>query len=267
MMRTRMDCINSDRRGSSGDAAWPRKVSSVIFALALSMGWALAQQGLPPGPAAVYRSDFIDAHRFDVVQLVLDFAPGAWTPSHTHGGLVYVTVLAGELTVREQGSDEQVYGAGASWTEYPGVFAEVGNAGAEGARILATFLLPAGAALTAIGHAGTTHDAPPGPTTVHRSTFENVTPLTTFDVVQLVLDFAPGAWTPLHTHGGEALVTVLAGEMTLQVEDGEASTYALGEQWLEVPGAFAAVGNEGTDPARIAVTFLLPTGAELTTVR
>jgi quercetin dioxygenase-like cupin family protein len=215
MIRTRMKGTDGEHVRGSGDAARRGLGGGATVALALSLGWALAQQELPPGPTAMYRSDFVDAHRFDVVQLILDFAPGAWTPLHTHGGLVYVTVLEGEMTVREVGSDEQVYGAGASWIEYPGVFAEVGNASTDGAQIFATFLLPEGAALTAVGDASTTHAAPPGPTTLHRSTFENARPLPAFDVVQLVLDFAPGAWTPLHTHGGEALVTVLAGELTL----------------------------------------------------
>jgi quercetin dioxygenase-like cupin family protein len=267
MKRTRMNGTSSVRSGRSVAATWPKLGCGAALALALSLGWVLAQQELPPGPTAVHRSDFVDAHRFDVIQLVLDFAPGAWTPAHTHGGLVYVTVLEGEMTVRERGSDERVYGAGASWIERPGVFAEVGNTGGEQAQILATFLLPEGAALTAVGDAGTTHDAPPGPTTLHRSTFENALPQAAFDVVQLVLDFAPGAWTPLHTHGGEAFVTVLAGELTVQIEGSEPLTYAGGEQWLEAPGEYAAVGNEGTDPGRIAVTFILPKAAELTTVR
>jgi quercetin dioxygenase-like cupin family protein len=249
-------------------------VRLVPLALVLSASWAVAGDSPPPGPVTTHRSEFLDAHRFDVEQLVLEFAPGTWTPLHTHGGMVYVTVLEGEMIVREAGAEEERFPAGASWTEAPGVFAEVGNVGSEAARILATFLLPRGAALTAVAHAGETGQTPPGPIVVHRSTFRDASAVGEFDVVHLVLEFAPGAWTPLHSHGGEAFVTVLEGALTLRGEDGDDTTYVAGEGWLEVPGEYAAVGNDGAavgnDGAAvgtIAVTFVLPRGMPLTTLR
>ena len=36
------------------------------------------------------------------------------------------------------------------------------------------------------------------------------------EVVQLVVDFPPGAWTSWHTHGGQAINLVLEGEITLR---------------------------------------------------
>lgn len=237
-----------------------------LFFLLLA-GWALAQQDAPEGPSTVYRSTFEDAHRFDVVHLILAFEPGAWTPLHTHGGVAYVTVLEGQMIVREEGQEEQDYGPGETWIEYPGLFAEVGNEGAGSAQIFATFLLPRGAALTGLAHANAAGDTPPGPTVVHRSDFEDAAPLAEFDVIHMVLEFAPDAWTPVHTHGGEAFVTVLEGHMRMRMENGEEANYAAGDQWLEVPGEFAAVGNPGTENARIAVTFLLPHGEPLTTTR
>jgi quercetin dioxygenase-like cupin family protein len=235
------------------------------LALALLCSAALSQD-LPPGPSVATQATFERAQQTDLVHLVLDFAPGSWTPLHTHGGVGYVTVLSGEMTVRENG-EETVYRAGESWVEYPGVFAEVGNASAEGARVLATFLLPKGALLTTVHEAGSSENLPPGPTTVYRSVFENVGLPAAFDVVHLVLDFAPGAWTPLHTHGGEGFVTVLEGAMAVRVEGGAETAYQAGEAWLERPGEFAEVGNAGAEAASIAVTFLLPEGAALTTVR
>src|SRR5215211_5448695 len=41
----------------------------------------------------------------EILETVLDFAPGAWTPLHTHGGPVYVTVLDGTITLRSVGTD------------------------------------------------------------------------------------------------------------------------------------------------------------------
>src|SRR5258707_12493743 len=36
------------------------------------------------------------------------------------------------------------------------------------------------------------------------------------DLVQLLVDFEPRAWTSLHTHGGQAINLVLEGEITLR---------------------------------------------------
>lgn len=131
------------------------------------------------------------------------------------------------------------------------------------------FLLVLLASVVALGQQQQTQagDLPPGPTTVVRATLEDQTLAEPFDLVQLVLDFAPGAWTPMHTHGGRGIVTVIEGEMTVRMEDGTETTYQVGEMWVEEPGEHAEVGNAGEAPARVVVAFLLPEGAELTTVR
>jgi quercetin dioxygenase-like cupin family protein len=112
-----------------------------------------------------------------------------------------------------------------------------------------------------------TGDLPPGPTTAASSTLEDQTLTEQFDLVQLVLDFAPETWTPMHTHGGRGIVTVIEGEITVRMEDGTETTYQLGDMWVEEPGAHAEVGNAGEARARVVVSFLLPEGAELTTVQ
>src|SRR5687768_5298946 len=63
---------------------------------------------LPPGPAKVYELKTAvqdPAAQFEVIQVVLDFAPGAWTPPHTHGGQTFNLVLDGELTLRENDTE------------------------------------------------------------------------------------------------------------------------------------------------------------------
>ncbi len=47
-------------------------------------------------------------------------------------------------------------------------------------------------------------DVPLGPTTRHRMTFEVTNPPgpAPLELAQLILEFAPGAFTPPHTHGG-----------------------------------------------------------------
>jgi quercetin dioxygenase-like cupin family protein len=87
------------------------------------------------------------AEPFEVVQQGLEFAPGAATPWHTHPGMVMVTVLAGELTFNSNGADT-VYREGESFVEPPGQLAQARNASAAPTRVMATYLLPAGAPLS-----------------------------------------------------------------------------------------------------------------------
>jgi quercetin dioxygenase-like cupin family protein len=84
---------------------------------------------------------------FDVVQQELEFAPGTATPWHTHPGLVMVTVLKGELTFTYQGATT-VYREGESFVEELGRLAQARNASAAPTRVMATYLLPAGAPLS-----------------------------------------------------------------------------------------------------------------------
>jgi quercetin dioxygenase-like cupin family protein len=84
---------------------------------------------------------------WDLIQLGQEFSQGAWTPKHKHGGLGFITVLEGELTVRI-GGVEKVYKAGETFIEEAGQVLEGGNNGSVKARNAAGFLLPQGATLT-----------------------------------------------------------------------------------------------------------------------
>src|ERR1051326_6775607 len=59
----------------------------------------------PPGPVTRHASrfDVVDApEQFDRVLLVIDFPSGAWTPSHTPGGNLYVSVIDGEIATLKE---------------------------------------------------------------------------------------------------------------------------------------------------------------------
>jgi quercetin dioxygenase-like cupin family protein len=84
-------------------------------------------------------------------------------------------------------------------------------------------------------------------------------------LVQVILEFAPGAGVPLHHHGGPVVVTVLMGEITLR-ESGTERTVKAGESWTEQPGAPHAAFNKSSGVLRVAVSVLLPKGAEVTTL-
>src|SRR5260370_41397584 len=58
--------------------------------------------------------------------------------------------------------------------------------------------------------------APREPRVVAESRFVVTNAPAQTDLVQLVVDFEPRAWTSLHTHGGQAINLVLEGEITLR---------------------------------------------------
>ena len=70
-------------------------------------------------------------------------------PTHMHGGYVLVTVLHGEMTLKEKGT-ERIMKVGESWTENPGNQHSVVNAGTAVARVVVNMLLPKGAEFTTI---------------------------------------------------------------------------------------------------------------------
>jgi len=221
---------------------------------------------LPPGPRTVHQSATaitMPAAPMDAVQTVLDFAPGAWTPPHTHGGDVLVTVLEGTLTVRG-GSAEGTYQTGETWIEKAGELHAAGNDESRPARLLATFIVPEGAPLTTVERSDS-GELPPGPTTVTRSSLRLTEVPSELNLVQVQLDFAPGAWTPAHWHGGPLLVTVLDGELAMRQQATE-RIFKEGELWIEYPGIVHAAGNKTSETATVVVSFLMPKGGRLTSV-
>jgi quercetin dioxygenase-like cupin family protein len=86
-----------------------------------------------------------------------------------------------------------------------------------------------------------------------------------YNLVGTIFDFAPGAGVPLHKHGGQVLVLVLSGELTLR-ENGVEKTIKQGESFTEYPGNEHSAINAGNVTARVAVSMILPKGAEATTI-
>jgi quercetin dioxygenase-like cupin family protein len=199
----------------------------------------------------------------EMVQVVLDFPSGGAVPTHTHGGPVYVTVLQGAITLRsEQG--EQTYQAGQTLTEVPTEYYTAWNPTDGTTRLFATYVLPQGASLTSVQERAV---APAiGPTTVAETRFTIADPPARYEVVQLLLDFPPGAWTPPHTHGGPVVVSVLEGELT-ERRPGHERKFGPGAGWTENPGDLHAAGNDGPTKASLVTTILLRAGAELTTAQ
>ena len=83
----------------------------------------------------------------EIVQLILDFAPGAATAPHYHSGTAHNTVLAGEITLRHAGMEQRI-GVGQSWTDAPGVVHQAANMGSTQATVSAVLVQPKGAMRT-----------------------------------------------------------------------------------------------------------------------
>jgi quercetin dioxygenase-like cupin family protein len=196
-----------------------------------------------------------------MVTFLNEYAPGAQTPPHTHPGLTLVTVLEGSVTVR-LGGGEKVYKVGESFTEVPGETLTALNLGQAKARLAASIVLPKGAA-PSTPQAGA--PAPSiAPTSLYLLRADAFFPGDAYEVVQQVLDFAPGAQTPLHSHPGQVFVTVIAGEITFTT-GGATKVYKTGESFIELPEVVGQARNAGTGQATVMATYLLPKGSALST--
>jgi quercetin dioxygenase-like cupin family protein len=126
--------------------------------------------------------------------------------------------------------------------------------------ILAAFLFSL-SAVAAEKPAGT---EAPSPIVVYQSKFPVVLEGHEYDLLTMVLDLPTGAGFPRHFHGGNVLVTVLSGEVTLE-QDNVTKVIKTGENWTEKPGDVHAVINKGASARGVAV-MLLPKGAAETTM-
>lgn len=217
----------------------------------------------PPGPTVEYQARWdglTPPATFDEAAMIVDFAPGAWTSVHSHGGPGFVMVVTGEVTKRAHGT-ETIYKAGQTWNEVAGDVHQAGNATSIPARVIAVVLLPKGAALTT-PVAGS--PKPAIPATITRTTLADPAVAGTIDQIRTVFDFGPGAWTPLHKHSGPALVIVLEGEITLR-QGGVDKVYKAGESWTGAAGQVHQAGNMSTANARVVSNYLVPTGQQATT--
>ena len=123
-----------------------------LLMVAAAMGDEKAGQSGKPGPTTISQSRFpvtLQAGEYDLQTTILEFPQGAGIPKHMHGGHVIATVLQGEMTLTEKGS-ERIIRTGESWTENPGDLHSVVNAGTTAARVVVNMLLPKGAEATTV---------------------------------------------------------------------------------------------------------------------
>ena len=216
----------------------------------------------PPAPTVEYQARWdklTPPAGFDEMEMMVDFAPGAWTSVHSHGGPGFVMVVMGEVTKRSHGTDT-VYKAGQTWNEEAGDVHQAGNTTSSPARAIAVVLLPKGAALTT---AAPGSPAPAIPAAITRTVFAQPAVASPIDQIRIVFDFAPGTWTPRHMHSGPALVTVLEGQITLR-QGGVDREFRVGESWTEAAGQVYQAGNASGLNAKLVSNFLVPSGQPAT---
>lgn len=188
----------------------------------------------------------------ELVQLVVDFPPGAWTSWHTHGGQAINLVLEGEITLRHAGT-ERPHRAGQSWTDDTGQVHAAGNTGRGEARLLTNFLLPKGAPQTTA-----VQESQFGPTIVHESRFPVPALPAETDIVLQVVDL-PSGWRMERASVGFMANTVIAGEVAYKIGL-EQKVYKAGEACSAPAGALVMAQNTSANMARVFTTYLLPRG-------
>ena len=121
------------------------------------------------------------------------------------------------------------------------------------------------AGLFAVGSQATSvfaQDMPPGVSVAAKGAFTPPVGLGAFQAMTYVIDIAPGAAFPLHSHPGRSEVLILQGSLTQHPADGVTKVYHAGDSFMEEPGAVHSVSNDGSEPVRLVWTLLLPEGAQ-----
>jgi quercetin dioxygenase-like cupin family protein len=128
---------------------------------------------------------------------------------------------------------------------------------------LVSYVLPDGAPLSVPQPNDAT--APPRPSPGYQFRTDGLPITGPYDVLHMVQDYPPGAASPLHTHPGQVLLTVLEGEITFRV-NGTEQVFKAGESFVERPNELAQARNVTASRATLMATALLPRGVPLATV-
>jgi quercetin dioxygenase-like cupin family protein len=202
---------------------------------------------------------------YEAHQLVLDFVPGTVAPLHRHGGPGYITMLQGELTLQTDG-DEQVYAEGDSFIEVPESLYEGWNDTDQIASLIVTYIVPEGHDVTRFVDSDSSRSGP-APQPVTQALFPVEDPIDDYQVVHMMLNLEPDEWVSIHDERGRSFITVVDGVMTAEGTDGSMATLQQGDTLSEGEGPGHRLGNTGSEPVTVAVTLLVPDGADGTWTR
>jgi quercetin dioxygenase-like cupin family protein len=91
------------------------------------------------------------------------------------------------------------------------------------------------------------------------------TPAPGFEAVLVRVDLPVGAREGRHTHPGLLLIHVEEGTLTLDYEGKPTVDYKAGDSVFVEPGKVHEGINKGNTPVKAIATFVIPTGATITT--
>ena len=83
------------------------------------------------------------------------------------------------------------------------------------------------------------------------------------EVIQVLIEFAPGATAPRHSHPGEELVYVVEGSLEYTLEGKPPVTLKAGDVLFVPHGVVHAVKNVGSGNARELATYIAEKGKPL----
>jgi quercetin dioxygenase-like cupin family protein len=83
------------------------------------------------------------------------------------------------------------------------------------------------------------------------------------EVIQVRVDFAPGAVAPNHTHPGEEIIYVIEGSLEYEVEGKPPVTLHAGEVLFIPAGAIHSAKNVGSGNAAELATYVVEKGKPL----
>jgi quercetin dioxygenase-like cupin family protein len=87
------------------------------------------------------------------------------------------------------------------------------------------------------------------------------------EVVTQQATFAPGASSGWHSHPGYLTATVVSGQVVRYATDCSSQAFTAGQSFYETGAKTFVVKNQGTTPAVVMVTFVVPGGTATTGLR
>ena len=226
--------------------------------LAAASGTPVSAQEPPRLTVEVLASSELEdsPRQYDLVQMLIEFAPGASNQSHRVNGRAIFTLISGELTRVEENGETTVFSAGDTFRETGSDHFDIEvNNGTVPAQLLATLLLQPGAKPLTIEPGSPPPSLGPRVIAAARTTVGKIPAKFTLAHGFIVAD--PGVVVPAHTHDGWQMVTTLAGNPA-PVLDGEVQT---GKTFVDRPGVVHEGGNPGPEQARFMFARLNPLGA------
>ncbi len=199
---------------------------------------------------------------FEIATIWTSAPVGGTSPVHHHPGLLLGTVLGGVVTFVDNTSKVTTFKVGETFIENPGILGLARNDQTEPNFAMVSIVLPKGVPYSA-AEAG--EPTPKVPITFFWQNRVDGKPISgDYEVAVFVMDFGPGAQTPVQAFGGQTVVTAIDGDLSYVVNGKENPIKTT--KTLEVTaGEFGQVRNATTGNVRAFVSVLLPKGQTLLT--